>query len=228
MKKKDLLISILMIAGSMFYLLYSVSFSLPEFGLTVKLMFGQELSLEEMKSTSIYKAYNQIGNIKSEEEIDRILNKKSRGSNEQFRSWGYPYGILSVVYRLEEKPKVYIASVNFEKPFTKQLTQDELLSLFESSSLDEIVAVLGETAIMGRTYEEDGTLAGFSYEWAIKTKLTEEFVAGVEDKHGDYVDFPLFFEHPVDILKLPKKCRFRVLMAPDNSIKRMDVDRYNR
>lgn len=230
MKKRDILISFLLIMSYLLFLFYTVNFNWQELGLSMKTMLGQELTLEEMKSTSIYKAYNQIGNDTDEKAISSILNKKSSSSFlENLSSWNYPYGSLSVIYRQEEQPyKVYFKTVSFKRPIVRKLTEEELYSILESSSLDGMFRILGETAMLGESYEKDGSLVRLSYEWRVKTKLTKEFVEEAEKKLGESVSFPISYKHPADFLKLAKKYRLKLWVNADNSIDRVYLEDYRR
>lgn len=228
MKKRDLLISFLMIAGFLFTILYSVNFDLPEFKLAMKALIGQELTLEEMKNTWVYKAYSQVGNDTGEEEINGILNKKSKNILEHFVSWNYPYGYLHVIYRQDEKPRVYIKVVGFRNPHTIKLTEEELHTVFKCSSLQEIVSILGEPAILGKTYGKDGEESGSSYGWGVRIKLTEEFMDEIEKKNDDYVRFPYSARSPINFLKLTKKYRLGVSIKADGSIESFDLDDYKK
>ena len=55
-----------------------LNYDLFEINLSTKALLRQKLSLEEMKRSSIYKAYNHIENDTTVEEIDNLLNKKSK------------------------------------------------------------------------------------------------------------------------------------------------------
>lgn len=219
MKKRYALIVCLLIIVYLLVIFKSVNFNLPEFKLSIKTILGQELTLEEMKSTSIYKVYNQIDHDTNVEEINDILNKKSKNILEHFESWYYPYGYVSVWYRENEKSRVFVKIVSFKTPYTVKLTEKELYSVFQCNSLEEIVGILGEPAILGRTHNKDGEITDFSYEWGIKTSLSEKFIEDIEKKYDKYVSFPLSYSSPINFFKgTEKKLQLSVSIKADNSI----------
>lgn len=73
-----------------------VNYNTSEFRFSIKGLLLQELTLEEMKNSNIYKAYNQIDHDTNVEEVNRFLNKKSKNIYEHFESWYYPYGYVSI------------------------------------------------------------------------------------------------------------------------------------
>lgn len=226
MKKKDLLIPFITLAVYLFSIFYSVNFDLQEFKIAIKASIGQELTLEEMKSTRIYKAYNQIDDDTSIEEINSILNKKNKNSYGLFDSWYYPYGYLSVWRVKEEQQEEFTKIVSFKTPFTIKLTEEELHTVFECNSLETLTDTFGEPVMLSKTYDNDGEVTEYNYTWRIKTRLTEEFTDEIEKKYGEYVSLPLIYGHSVDFLKLPKKYRLSVLINSDNNIESFSLDKY--
>lgn len=205
----------------------SVNFNLDEFKLSIKAALGQELTLEEMKSTSIYKAYNQIDHDTSVEEINDILGKKSKNIYELLESWYYPYGYLSVWYRKDEKPRVFVKTVSFKTPYTIRLTEKELNSVFECNTLEKMISILGEPAILGRTYNNDVEVMDSRYSWGIAVNISEKFIKDTEKKYGKYVSFPLSYSSPINLLKrMEKKLYLSVSIKEDNCIESFSLDDY--
>lgn len=228
-KKVRLLTGLFLIALPFFLLLMDVNYNVHEFKLGVKAMTGQQLTLEEMKSASIYKAYNQINQSTRVEDISSFLNKKSKNILDNFESWFYPYGYVSIWYRGNGKPGVFVKIVSFKTPYTTKLAEEELYSVFECNSIEEISGILGEAAILGKTYDKQGAVSDSSYEWGIKTSLSKEIVDNLEKLYGEYVRFPDRYSSPYNFLKsisMERKLRLRVSINADNTIESFSIDEY--
>ncbi|MDD3706152.1 MAG: hypothetical protein PHC45_08850 [Clostridiaceae bacterium] len=229
MKKIYALIIGLLVIAYLSVTLISVNFNLHEFRLTIKTALRQELTLEEMKSTSIYKAYGQIGHDTNIEKINDILDKKSKNIYGVFESWHYPYGYLSVWYREDEKPGMFVKTVSFSTPYTIKLTEKELNSVFECNTPEKIVNILGEPAIFGDTYNKDGEVTDSHLTWGIKTSISEKFLKDTEKKFGGHVSFPLSYRSPISFFKrAEKKLRLSVSIKADNSVESFSLDDYKK
>lgn len=169
----------------------SVNYDLPEFNLSIKTLFRQELTLKEMKASSVYKAYNQINYDTKVGEINNILHKKSKNVLKHFESWYYPYGYVSVLYHENEKQTVFVKLVSFETPYTIKINEKDLYSVFECNTLEQINSILGEPVVLGRTYNKEGEITDYDYSWGIKVNFSEKFVKDIEKKYDKYVRFPL-------------------------------------
>lgn len=224
MKKRYAFIACILIVVYLLVIFKSVNFNIPEFRLSIKTILRQELTLEEMKSSSIYKAYNLIDHDTNVEEINDVLDKKSKNIYKHFESWYYPYGYLSIWYRENEKSRVFVKTVSFDTPYTAKLTEKELYSVFQCNSLEEIVAILGEPAILGKTYDESGEVTDSRYEWGIETRLSEKFIEDVKRKYDKYVSFPLSYSFPLNFNKRPGKLRLSVTIEADKIISKFSLD----
>jgi hypothetical protein len=225
MKKLYALIFGLLVIVYLSVALISVNFNLHEFKLGIKTALRQELTLEEMKSTSIYKAYGQIDHDTDIEEINDILDKKNKNTYEVFKSWHYPYGYLSVWYREDENPGVFVKTVSFRTPYTIKLTEEELNSIFECDTPEKIISILGEPAILGETYNKDGEVTDSDFTWGIKAGISDGFIKDTEKKFGEYVRFPLSYSYPIKFFKgTEKKLRLSVSVKADNSVESFSLD----
>lgn len=216
MKKKYWLIISCLI--SLLTVFESMNYEPFELKLSVKSLLRQELSLEEMKNSNIYKAYNQITFSTNVDEMNNILNKKSKNICGSIESWYFPYGYVSIWYSEKEKARVMNKIVNFETPYTTNINEKELKSLFEYDSLEEIINMLGEPVLMGAEYNKDGQITDYSYEWGIETKYSKKFIEDMEKQYDDYVRFP--FNKQIG------KLRLRVSIKANNEIEKFSLDDY--
>lgn len=181
------LLAFLLIIIQLVVVLKIVNYNLFEYKLSVKAILGQELTVEEMSSSSIYKTYNQIDYDTKVEEIDNILNKKSKNIYKSFESWYYPFGYLSIFYGGNDEPRVLTKVVMFKTPYTTKLSEEGLYSVFECNSIKNIISLLGEPAILGESYDKNGEVSEKSYEWGIRTSYSEVFVEDIGKKYNDHV-----------------------------------------
>ncbi|MFT5872152.1 MAG: hypothetical protein ACI8WT_001080 [Clostridium sp.] len=191
-----------------------------EFKISIKSSLGQPLTLNEMKASSIYKAYNQINRDTKVEDINNILHKKSKNEFGVFEYWTYPYGSISIWYRENDNPRVLIKSVDFKTPYMLKIDEKKLYSVFECNSLKQIKSILGESLAGLRTsYDEDEitpfTYSPYTYIWGIKTSLSEKFVKDIEKKYDKYVSFP-FFHYDYNTVK--RKYLLTVSISANNKI----------
>ena len=93
------------------------------------------------------------------------MKKKSKSKISGYKSWNYPHGHLSVFFRGEGNPGIFLKAVTYTTPYAVELTQDKLHSLFECDSFEEISGILGESAILSRSYDKDGNVTDYGYEW---------------------------------------------------------------
>ncbi|HYE80951.1 MAG TPA: hypothetical protein VEG39_02155 [Clostridia bacterium] len=229
LEKKYALMALLITALYTLMILNSVNYNFSEFKLSVKTIFGQELTMEEMKGSSIYKAYSLIEHDTGSEEINEFLNKKSKNILGSFESWDYPYGYVSIWYSGEEKTKVFVKTINFRAPYTAKLTLEELDSVFACSTPEEIFNILGEPAILGKTYDKNSNAAELSYEWGIQASLPEKFIEDTEKKYGVYIRQPMSYSSPLNLLKRTEnKFRLRVSVNADNTITGFSLEEYKR
>lgn len=227
-KRVRLLTGLSLIALLFFLLLMDVNYNLHEFGLGVKSMARQQLTLEEMKSTSIYKAYNRIDRSTKAEDISKLLGKKGKILYEGLETWYYPYGYVSIFSGNGEQG-VTLKMVSFKTPYTKKLTEEELRSVFLCTSPEELAGILGESAILTESYDKTGAFSASSYEWGIKTSLSKEIIDDLEKLYGEYVSFPYRYSSPYNFMKsvaVERKLRLHVSINTDNTIKGISVEEY--
>lgn len=221
------LIGLLLIAFSAFMVFRSVNYDFSEFRISMKAIFRQELTLEEMKASSIFRAYNHINHDTYVEEIDKLLNMKSKNIMEVFESWNYPYGYVSVWYNRDKEPRVSTKVVSFKTPYTVELTEEKLAAIFMSGSYEEAAAILGEPAMLGESYDRSGRVTDFYCNWGIKTSLSEEFIKDIEKKYGGYISFPLSYSHPANLWKKrSRKLRLHMSLKADDTIEKFSLDEY--
>ncbi|MFZ5967083.1 MAG: hypothetical protein ACOYVK_07900 [Bacillota bacterium] len=221
MKKKNTLIMwFVLISVYLLIVFISVDYNLFEFKLSIKALLRQELTLEEMKNSNIYKAYDQINHNTNIEEINSILNKESKNIVGTIESWYYPYGYVSIWYSENGKPRVYIKTVDFKTPYTRKISEEELYAVFECDSLEKIISILGEPAIQSKTYNRDGDITEYNYEWGIKTKYSRKFIQDMEKHHDKYVSLPWNDERRIG------KFRLAILMRADKKIESFSLAYY--
>lgn len=230
-KKVQILIPILLVVLFAFMIFKNVNYDLHEFKLAIKSISRQQLTLEEMKSSAIYKAYNQIDQNTKVEEINSLLNKKSKNVIGVFESWFYPHGYLSIWYRENENPRVFVKIVSFETPYIIKLAENEFYSIFKCTSTEEISDILGEPAILSKTYDKQEAVSGSSYEWGIKTGLSKEVIDNLEELYGEYVNFPYRYSAPNNFLKsigVERRLRLRVSINAYNTIESFSIEDYKK
>ncbi|MFT5872153.1 MAG: hypothetical protein ACI8WT_001081 [Clostridium sp.] len=191
-KKYRLIIGLLLIFVSLFMFLRDVNYDLSEFKISIKSTLGQPLTLNETKSSNIYKAYNQIKPDTKIEDINNILHKKNKNIFATFESWHYPYGYIGVSYNENSNPRVLSKYVDFMTPYMLKIDEEELCSVFQCNSLNQIKGILGDSvAGLLRSYNENEIIA-YTYSWGIKTSFSEKFVKDIEKKYDKFVNFPAF------------------------------------
>jgi len=210
-------------------LLIEVNYNLHEFKLGAKSMAGQQLTLEEMKNTSIYKVYKQIDRSTKAEDISKLLGKKGKILYEGLETWYYPYGYVSILSSGNGEQGVTLKMVGFKTPYTKKLTEEELRSVFLCTSPEELAGILGESAILTESYDKTGTFFVSSYEWGIKTSLSKEIIDDLEKLYGEYVSFPYRYSSPYNFLRsieMERKLRLHVSVTEDKTIESFSVEEY--
>jgi hypothetical protein len=230
-KKGQILISLLLIVLFVFIIFKNVNYDLNEFKLSIKAITRQQLTLEEMKSSVIYEAYSQIDQNTKVEEINSLLNKKSKNVIGVFESWYYPYGYLSIWYRENEETRVFVKILSFKTPYITKLSENEFYSVFKCTALEEISDILGEPAILSKTYDKKDAVSDSSYEWGIKTILSKEVIDKLEEQYGEYVSFPNRYSSALNFLKsigMEKKLRLRVSINTDNTIESFSIEEYKK
>jgi hypothetical protein len=220
LKKRQVLSIFLIIIIYLLFILNSVDYNLFEFKLSMKSMLRQELTMEEMKNSNLYKAYKKINFNTNVEEINALLNKESRQLIGVFESWNYPYGYVSMRYSENEKPKVHNKIIKFETPRTVEINERELYAVFEYDSLEEINSILGEPVILGEDYNKDGKVTGYSYVWGIRTKYSRKFIEDVRKQYDHYVSLPWNDERRIG------KFRLEASTKADNRIEGFSLDYY--
>jgi hypothetical protein len=212
-----------------FLYLFEVNYNLYELKLGLKARLGQQLTLEEMKSTSIYKVYKQISTDTTVEEINRLLDKKDTDHTEKLRTWYYPYGYVSILLEGDNESKVSLKIVNFKTPYIIKLTKEELYEVFKCASSMEIKSMLGEPAIMTASNTDGKAFIDNSYEWGIQTAISKETIEELEELYGNYANFPERYTSPVNFLmgiKMERKLRLHVSINEDNTVERISIEEY--
>jgi len=189
----------------------------------MKSLLRQELTLDEIKSSNVYKAYKEITHNTSTDEINSILNKESKNIAGSIESWYFPYGYVSVMYSTINEPKLALKIVSFNTPYTTKITEKELGTVFGCNSFEEIMNILGDPVIAGETYNKDGKVTNYTYEWGIKTSYSVEFRKDIKEEYGDYVSLPMV--HPLGNKKRGK-FRLRVSVKASNAIEEISLSDY--
>ncbi len=215
MKKKNIIITLaailLIILNIAIYIFKEVDYDENEFKLGIKSLFHQELTLEEMENSNLYKAYEQI-NYKSDiEEINNILKKENKRYAGSFECWDLVYGRILIMPSQVTEQKVLNKLVSFNTPEIVELSDDELDSLFECKTLDEVIYILGDPIIKCEGYNKDGEIDGVIYEWGIKAKYFNP------EEKGDPFKFPVPYK---------QKFRVNVDVITSNLIHKLDIEKY--
>lgn len=115
------------------------------------------------------------------------------------------YGNILILFK-DSKSQVLTKLVSFETPYTIELNDEELDSLFKCKYLEEIIEILGEPLILLESYNENGEVNEYTYEWGIKAR---------------------YFE-PEQYYSLPYKRKFRVRVSvgENNLIWTVNIDKY--
>ncbi|AFQ43539.1 hypothetical protein [Desulfosporosinus meridiei] len=219
MKKRNILI-VCLVMVYLLTVLKGLNYDLFEIKISTKALLRQNLSLEEMKRSSIYKAYNHIENDTTVEEIDNLLNKKSKNIYNFLETWYYPYGYVSIRYDRNKESRVLHKLVSFESPYVLKLSDEELYSVFECNSLEKIISLLGEPTTLGKDYNTNGEAADY-YSWGIKTSYSKEFIKDIEKKYNEYVNVTKYDEsvaQPINSPKIGGRSDLSVTIKADNKI----------
>lgn len=215
MKKKNIIIIIITILLIMLnisiYVFREVNFDTGDFKLGMKSLLRQELTLEEMKNSSLYKAYEQINYNSDTEEVNNIIKKDNKNYAGSFESWDLVYGRILIMPSKADGQKVLNKLVSFNTPSTVKLTDDELNSLFECKTLDEVTNILGESIMKAESFDENGELNSSTYEWGIKARYFKH------DQYGGFLNFPSPFK---------QKFRVNVDVAESNIVHKLYIERY--
>lgn len=212
MKRKTIIITLiaalLIITLNVFK---EVNYDKSDFKLGMKSFLRQELTLEEMKNSNLYKAYEQI-NYKSDiDEINSIIKKENKRYAGSFEYWDLVYGRILIMNSQVTEQKVLNKLISFNTPNTIELNYDELNSLFECETLDEVVYILGEPIIKVESYNENGEIDSSVYEWGIKAKYFEP------NQAGGLLNFPSPFK---------QKFRVNIDILESNLIHKLSIENY--
>lgn len=213
MKKKNTIIALIKIFAIilliMLYVFNKVNYDTNDFKLAMKSLLRQELTLDEMKNSNLYKAYEQINENSDLNEINNILKKKNDHYAGPFTFWDLVYGRILIGYNEYIEPKVWVKLISFETPNTIELNDDEFNSLFECKTVDEIIEILGEPIVELEGFKE--TDINYTYEWGIKAKYFEP------NTYGGPLNFPLPYK---------RKFRVNVDVLEDNLIHKRSIEKY--
>lgn len=194
-----------------------------EFKLSMKSRLRQELTLDEIKSSDIYKAYKKITHNTSVDEVNSILDKKNENIAGPIESWYFPYGYVSIWYSTTNKPRVANKVVSFKSLYTIKISEKELSNVFKCNSFEKIINILGDPVIAGETYNKEGKVTEYTYEWGIKTRYSDDFRKTIKEEYGDYVSLPVV--HPLGNNKRGK-FRLSVSVKASNQIEKISLHDY--
>ena len=212
MKKKCMIITLIIIFIILIITIFvykEVNYDENEFKLSIKTILRQELTLDEMKSSNLYKAYEKINSNSNLEEINNIIKKKKGNNVILFETWDFIYGNIWIGYNEYLEPKLWCKLVSFYTPYTIELNDNELNSLLECKSLDDVVDILGEPILKLEGFKENDIK--YIYEWGIKAKYFEPSPYGV----------PLNFSLPYK-----RKFRVNVEVIENNLIHNLTIKKY--
>lgn len=221
--KLRILTLFLLICGYVLLIFNSVNYKPYEFKLSMKSLLRQELTLDEIKNSDIYKRYKEISYNISIDEINRILDKENKNLGGPFESWHFPYGSVTIWYNKDDKPKVAHKVISFQTLETLEISEEQLGMIFKSDSVEEIVNILGEPIETAESYNKNGEITEYGYEWGIKTSFSDEFIEETEKHYVDYIEFPLNKQ-----LKNIKKGKFHlsISISGNNRIKNISLEGY--
>jgi len=206
MKKRYIIITFVFVLLILFTILKKVNYDKNEFKLGLKSLLRQELTLDEMKNSNLYKAYKQLNYNSNIDEINNIMKKENdnivAGS---FKNWDMGYGNILIMFR-DNESHIFNKLVSFDTPCTIELNDEEFNSLLKCEDLEEMIEILGEPLILIESYNENGEINECTYEWGIKAK---------------------YFE-PQQYYSLPYKRKFRarVTVGENNLIWTVNIDKY--
>lgn len=210
MKKKKIIIVLITILIPilliMLFVFKKVNYDNNDFKLAIKSLLRQELTLDEMKNSNLHKAYEQINANSNIGEINNII-KENEHYEGPFAVWDLVYGRILIGYNEYMEPNVWVKLISFETPNTIELNDNELNSLFECKSLDEITEILGEPNIKVESFKESDII----YEWGIKAKYFEP------STYGGPLNFPLPYK---------QKFRVNVDVIEGNLIHKLSIEKY--
>lgn len=212
MKKKCMIITLIIILIILIITIFvykEANYDVNEFKLSMKTLLRQELTLDEMKSSNLYKAYEKINSNSNLDEINNIIKKKNDNYAGTFETWDFVYGRIMIGYNEHIEPKVWCKLISFETPYTIELNDNELNSLLECKSLDEVVDILGEPILLLEGYKENDIK--YIYEWGIKAKYFES------SPYGGPLNFPLPYK---------RKFRVNVEVIENNLIHNLTIKKY--
>ena len=213
MKKKYIIITvitiILIILNITIYVFKEVNYDVNEFKLSIKSLLRQELTLDEMKNSNLYKAYERINYNSNSDEIKNIVKKKNGNYLGPFKTWDFLYGDIMIGYNEYLEPKLWCKLVSFYTPKTIELNDNEFNSLFECKSLEEVIDILGEPILKLEGFTENDI--NYIYEWGIKAKYFEP------STYGGPLNFPLPYK---------RKFRVNVNVIEGNLIHKLSIEKY--
>lgn len=212
MKKKCMIITLIIILIILIITIYvykEANYDENEFKLSIKTLLRQELTLDEMKSSNLYKAYEKINSSSNLDEIKSIIKKKNGKNVMLFQTWDFIYGNMWIGYNEYLEPRLWCKLVSFYTPYTIELNDNELNSLFECKSLDDVVDILREPILKLEEFEENNI--NYIYEWGIKAKYFEP------STYGGPLNFPLPYK---------QKFRVNVEVIEGNLIHKLSIKKY--
>lgn len=169
--KKYYLFSLILAIGLLMLLVFKgANYDTYDFRLSMKALFGQELTYDEMKNSGIYRAYEQIECDTDVNRINSIFNKENNNLGGTFEAWQFPYGYVSCRYSSKDEERVLNKLVDFKIPHTTDISEEDLKLLLESSSFEEMKSLLGDPGILGVEYNSSGDITNHFYEWGIESR----------------------------------------------------------
>jgi len=198
----------------LFTIFINVNYDKDEFKLGLKSLLGQELTLDEMKSSNLYKAFLELNYNSNIDEVNSIMKKENSNSVAGiYENWEMVYGNALILFR-DNKSHVSNKLVSFKTPYTIELNYEELNSLFKCRYIEEIIEILGEPLILGESYNENGKVKECTYEWGIKTKY-------FETQQNNLLPYKTN-----NSLPYKRKFRARVTFGENNLIWTVNIDKY--
>jgi len=107
------LIIILIILIITIFVYKEVNYDENEFKLSMKTILRQELTLDEMKSSNLYKAYEKINSNSNLERNQQYYKKENNNYAGTFETWDFIYGNIWIGYNEYLEPKLWCKLVSF-------------------------------------------------------------------------------------------------------------------
>lgn len=215
---------IILISSLIVYLLNIVDFDFFEFKLSIKAILRQELTLEELKESKIYRNYNMIEQGVTIGELNKMFNKEGQPNETNLAMlWKLPYGSFGVLGD-NENIKVIHKGIHIKNPPTKKMDEKTLYDLLNCKTLYDVNNIFGEPLIQTSIlWNHNGDIEIYSYSWYIETNISKDLTKKMDDINIKKKD--IYYIYNDKELHGKGRYKFETNINPEKKIRSVRISR---